>query len=188
MAEKTAAQRTSEAQAVHGAARIRGIGGRLIMKLPAEASLKLPSRGQVAVDAVVNGHAFAAVLEPDGMKGHWLSIDDDLQRALGVDAGAAVTFVLQPAEAWPEPDLPLDFQNALAGAPETAELWKDITAMARWEWVRWINATKNPKTRQRRIETALSKLVSGKRRPCCFDLSSCTDPELAKNGKLAEAE
>lgn len=25
---------------------------------------------------------------------------------------------------------------------------------------------------------------NGKRRPCCFDLASCTDPELARSGKL----
>ena len=57
--------------------------------------------------------------------------------------------------------------------------------MARWEWVRWINSTRVVKTRERRIEVGLSKLEDGKRRPCCFDLSSCTDPELSKSGKLA---
>ena len=56
--------------------------------------------------------------------------------------------------------------------------------MARWEWVRWINATRNLATRERRVEVAVSKLRSGKRRPCCFDLASCTDPELSKNGML----
>ena len=59
--------------------------------------------------------------------------------------------------------------------------------MARWEWVRWVSATGNPATRQRRVEVSVSKLTSGKRRPCCFDLSSCTDPDLSRNGKLVEA-
>ena len=59
-----------------------------------------------------------------------------------------------------------------------------ITPMARWEWVRWVNATKNPDTRKRRVEVSISKMSHGKRRPCCFDLASCTDPELSKNGKL----
>jgi hypothetical protein len=65
-------------------------------------------------------------------------------------------------------------------------LWKGITPMARWEWVRWINATRNLQTRERRVEVSLSKLRSGKRRPCCFDLAACTDPDLSKNGKLVE--
>ena len=56
--------------------------------------------------------------------------------------------------------------------------------MARWEWVRWVGATKNPDTRAKRVDVSISKLRAGSRRPCCFDLSSCTDPELSKNGKL----
>ena len=59
--------------------------------------------------------------------------------------------------------------------------------MARWEWVRWVGATKNPQTRERRVEVSIDKLRNGKRRPCCFDLSSCTDPELSKSGKLIDA-
>jgi hypothetical protein len=50
--------------------------------------------------------------------------------------------------------------------------------------VRWVNATKNPDTRGRRVEVSISKMNNGKRRPCCFNLSSCTDPDLSKNGKL----
>ncbi|HEU4888608.1 MAG TPA: YdeI/OmpD-associated family protein, partial [Thermoanaerobaculia bacterium] len=56
--------------------------------------------------------------------------------------------------------------------------------MARWEWVRWVNATKNSDTRKRRVEVSISKMSHGKRRPCCFDLASCTDPDLSRNGKL----
>jgi hypothetical protein len=52
--------------------------------------------------------------------------------------------------------------------------------------VRWVNATANPATRQRRIEVGISKLDGGKRRPCCFDLSACTDPAVAKSGKLLD--
>ena len=59
--------------------------------------------------------------------------------------------------------------------------------MARWEWVRWVNATRNPVTRRRRVDVSISKMSNGKRRPCCFDLSTCTDPELSRNGKLVES-
>ena len=99
-----------------------------------------------------------------------------------------MTLEVEPTKDWPEPDIPEDFQTALGDAPEIASLWKDITPMARWEWVRWITATKNPETRKRRVEVGISKLRSGKRRPCCFDLAACTDPDLSKNGKLIEAE
>ena len=168
------------------AAQVRKTGGSTIVRLPDEASAQLPSRGQVAVNGVMNGHAFHAVLEPDGRRGHWLKVGEKLRQALAVSPGDTVTLDVEPAEDWPEPDIPGDFQAALDDAPDIAGSWQSITPMARWEWVRWINATRNPRTRERRVDVAVSKLRAGKRRPCCFDLAACTDPDLAKNGKLTE--
>ncbi len=158
-----------------------------IVRLPEKASAKLPSRGQVAVQGTINGHEFKTVLEPDGSGGHWMRVDGKLQRAAAVSAGETVRLEIESIKDWPEPNLPEDFQTALAAAPlKIQDLWKDITPMARWEWVRWVNETRNPDTRKRRVEVSISKMTSGKRRPCCFDLSSCTDPYLSQNGRLLE--
>lgn len=156
-----------------------------ILRLPADASKSLPSRGQVAVRGTLGGHEFQTVLEPDGDAGHWMKVDKQLQKAAAVKPGNTVALDIQTVKAWPEPELPKDLGAALADAPTAIRgIWHEITPMARWEWVRWVNATKNPDTRQRRVEVTISKLQAGKRRPCCFDLSACTDPDLAKNGKL----
>jgi len=48
--------------------------------LPELASEKLPSRGQVAVQATINGHRFQTVLEPDGYLGHWMRIEEEQQQ------------------------------------------------------------------------------------------------------------
>ncbi len=81
--------------------------------------------------------------------------------------------------------MPADLRASLAVAPaEVRDLWRVITPMARWEWVRWVNETKNPDTRKKRVAVSISKLSDGKRRPCCFNLASCTDPELSRSGKL----
>jgi len=37
-----------------------------------------------------------------------------------------------------------------------------------------------------RVDVSISKMKSGKRRPCCFNVSACTDPDLWKNGRLLE--
>jgi hypothetical protein len=159
-----------------------------IVRLPGQVSGCLPSRGQVAVEGTINGHDFATVLEPDGLKGHWFKVDEELQRAAGVRAGDRITVTIEPTRDWPEPGVPADLAQALAAAPQRIrDMWSDITPMARWEWVRWIGATANPATRQRRVEVSISKMNSGKRRPCCFDLSACTEPALSKNGKLLGA-
>ncbi|MGH3273175.1 MAG: YdeI/OmpD-associated family protein [Streptosporangiaceae bacterium] len=169
-------------------ARLDEVASSTIMRLPGTASGRLPSRGQVAVEGTINGHLFATVLEPDGLKGHWVRVDQQLQRTVGLRAGDSVTVTIEVARDWPEPVVPSDLAQALASAPEKVrELWGGVTPMARWEWVRWLNATASPSTRQRRVEASISKMNSGKRRPCCFDLSACTDPALSRNGKLLDA-
>jgi hypothetical protein len=169
-------------------ARLSTIDTSTIMRLPEHASARLPSRGQVAVQGSINGYEFRTVLEPDGVKGHWMKIDQELQEAADLGAGDSVSVAIEATRDWPEPTVPPDLAAALTGAPqEIREIWNDITPMARWEWVRWVNATANPATRQRRVEVTISKMSNGKRRPCCFDLSACTDPSLSKNGKLLGA-
>ncbi|MFC7457025.1 YdeI/OmpD-associated family protein [Brachybacterium sp. GCM10030267] len=188
MAARTASQSDSKAPAIQGHARVRAIGERLILPLPDEASAQLPSRGQVAVTGELNGVALETVVEPDGRKGHWLSIDTDLRQSAGLHDGDTVAFTLTPSATWPEPEIPEDLGTALSEAEDLEQTWASITPMARWEWVRWVRATKNPDTRARRVDVSIDKLRSGKRRPCCFDLASCTDPELSKSGKLLEIE
>ncbi|MCF8587654.1 YdeI/OmpD-associated family protein [Gordonia liuliyuniae] len=168
-------------------AQIDEVNGQTIVRLPAEASAALPSRGQVAVTGSIDGHDYATVVEPDGNRGHWIRLDEPLASALGA-AGTVVATTIVPAEQWPEPVVPDDFRSALDDAADIAQLWREITPMARWEWVRWVQATKNPTTRARRVDVGVSKLRDGKRRPCCFDLSSCTDPNVAKSGVLIGAK
>ncbi len=158
-----------------------------VLRLPEKASVKLPSRGQVAVKGTINGNGFQTVVEPDGYFGHWMRIEGKLQRIAALSAGDTATVEMEPLKDWPEPNVPQDLDTALAAAPQKIrELWKGITPMARWEWVRWVNATQNPDTRKRRVVVSISKMKSGKRRPCCFNLAACTDPNLSKNGRLIE--
>jgi hypothetical protein len=168
-------------------ATLSAVGTSTMVRLPETASKDLPSRGQVAVHGTINGVEFQTVLEPDGELGHWMRVDDTLQHAAGLSVGDTVPLGIEVTKDWPEPGVPQDLATALAAAPqEIQNLWNEITPMARWEWVRWVNATKNPDTRTRRVEVSISKMNSGKRRPCCFNLSACTDPDLSKNGRLLE--
>jgi hypothetical protein len=167
-------------------ATLHTIGKSTLLRLPEKASVKLPSRGQVAVQGTINGHQFQTVLEPDGNFGHWMRIDRKLKESTALSAGDSAMLEIESVKDWPEPSVPQDLKTALAAAPQKIQdLWKEITPMARWEWVRWVNATPNPDTRKRRVEVSISKMKSGKRRPCCFNLAACTDPNLSKNGRLA---
>ena len=110
-----------------------------------------------------------------------MRVDEKLQQTAGISAGDTATLEIDSTKDWPEPSVPQDLETALAAAPQKIqELWKDITPMARGEWVRWVNATKIPDTRKRRVEVAISKMDSGKRRPCCSTLPHAPTPTYQK--------
>ncbi len=160
----------------------------VILPVPESESVKLPSRGQVSVTGTMNGREFQTVLEPDGRWSHWIRVSGELQKTAGVNSGDMVAIEITTSGVWPEPIVPEDFKKALDVAPrKVKEKWKDITSMARWEWIRWVNATGSMDTRAVRIEKSVSKLNGKHRRPCCFNLAACTDPHLAKSGRLIEA-
>lgn len=64
--------------------------------------------------------------------------------------------------------LPIDFKKALGTSLGATETWKDITPLARNEWICWVISAKQQETRERRITRAIENLTKGKRRPCCW--------------------
>lgn len=179
-------KKASIVSTIHFETKLFKIGSWIILRLPESASAKLPSRGQTMVEGTINGFHFQTPLEPDGRLSHWFRLDKAIRDAIHVDAGDAVTLAIQPIKEWPEPNVSADLKDALAAVPQAHALWKKITPMARWEWVRWIRATNRLETRKRRIEVACSKLKAGKRRPCCWNRNLCTEPYVSKNGVLRE--
>ncbi|MCE9619179.1 MAG: YdeI/OmpD-associated family protein [Planctomycetes bacterium] len=79
---------------------------------------------------------------------------------------------LPPSSVEPEPKVPTAFRTALAAAPKAKAQWKDLTPIARRDFVTWMESAKQSETRTRRIEKACSMLAAGKRRPCCYSIVS----------------
>ena len=171
---------------IHFNAKLFRIGSWTLILLPNSASAKLPSRGMTMVKGTINGFRFQAVLEPDGKGSHWFKVDKSMREAAGSNAGDTVTLAIELVKEWPEPEVPADLKTALAASPQAHALWTKITPGARWDWIRWIRSTKNAETRKRRIEVTLSKFKDGKRRPCCFNRTLCTEPYVSNNGVLLE--
>jgi len=158
----------------------------LVLRLPDDASKQLPSRGQVMVKGMINDVVFQTALEPDGNGGHWLNIDKAMQKSANIVSGKPVTLAIESTKDWPEPNIPKDLQSTLDANPDVYELWMDTTPMARWEWIRWIQSTNSPATRQKRIMVSCDKMRKGWRRPCCFNRNMCCVPEVSKSGVLLE--
>lgn len=148
----------------------KGAAGAFVV-LSKAASAKLPTRSMVSVEGTLADAPFKATLAPDGEGSHWLKLPATLLRKAGVQAGDAVELAIAPATKEPEPRLPADLKRTLAADAAALATWKDITAIARRDWIHWITSGKKAETRVKRIGVAVDKLARGDRRACCFDRS-----------------
>ena len=64
--------------------------------------------------------------------------------------------------------LPADLRKALAGNSVALDAWRDITPLARNEFICWVEDAKKVETRTRRIRRTQEELEEGLRRPCCW--------------------
>lgn len=149
------------------------------LRLPQEVSARLPSRGMVSVEGVLNGVPFQATLEPDGEGGHWMKVEEDLRETATAEIGQSVEIEIVPAKVELEPKAPHELLAALASAaPKARDVWAATTPLARRDWVQWIESARKPETRLKRIASACDMLAQGKRRPCCFDRSGMYSKSL----------
>ena len=64
--------------------------------------------------------------------------------------------------------LPRALRLALIANPSALDAWKDITPLARNEFICWVEDAKQERTRERRIRRTREELEEGQRRPCCW--------------------
>ncbi|MGE4232025.1 MAG: YdeI/OmpD-associated family protein [Bacteriovoracia bacterium] len=63
---------------------------------------------------------------------------------------------------------PADLLKAITSNPQSKKTWKEITPLARNEWICWVTSAKKSETRKKRVDRARKDLSGGKRRPCCW--------------------
>lgn len=71
--------------------------------------------------------------------------------------------------------MPSDLNDALQANAVALAAWRDITVLARNEFICWVENAKLIETRQRRVKRTIEELNEGKRRPCCWP--GCTHRE-----------
>src|SRR3954453_4886352 len=117
---------------IHFEAKLFEINSWIILRLPEDASEKLPSRGMTMVSGTINGVAFKTLLEPDGRyapgqePSHWFRLDKKLLDDARAETAVIIHVPLEPTKEWIEPEVPEDLQKALATSPKAEALWNDI--------------------------------------------------------------
>lgn len=64
--------------------------------------------------------------------------------------------------------VPPDLRKALQADKGALAKWEDITALARNEWICWVESVKTPEIRSQHVERTVAELNEGMRRPCCW--------------------
>ena len=72
-------------------------------------------------------------------------------------------------------ELPDDLRDGLSSSEAALTAWRDITPLARNEFICWVEDAKKPVTRERRVRRTREELEEGMRRPCCWP--GCTHRE-----------
>ena len=87
-----------------------------------------------------------------------------------------------------EPRVPTDLRKAFAADPKGKAQWRNLTPIARRDFISWIDSAKQQETRRRRSERACSMLAAGKRRPCCYSIVSLDLHLALKATPMAKAQ
>jgi len=64
--------------------------------------------------------------------------------------------------------MPADLKNALASDSRAKVVWRNITPLARNEWICWVISVKKTETRMSHVKRTVKELNEGMRRPCCW--------------------
>lgn len=114
------------------------------------------SKGRIPVKITVDGHSFRSTIVPMGGK-HLMTFNKQMREATGYKAGDRIHILLERDAEPRTVDMPADIRSALTGQGLWDALLK-YTYSHQKEVLDWINDTKNPETRARRISKLAEKL------------------------------
>ncbi len=152
---------------------------RLVLPIPAAEAAKL--RDMQTVEGMINTQRFRAALIPQE-DGSWvLPVNAAMQRGSGASAGDTVSVAVLGPE--PDPLPPQDLQAEFDMSPEAVANWEQLTMLGKRDWIRWIEDTKSPETRARRVARTVEQLSKGKRRACCVNVYGFMECRIQEDSK-----
>ena len=133
------------------------------IEIPAEVLAALDAGKKPPVRLTVNGYAYrSTVATVDGRP--MVGFNSDHRAASGLNGGDSVEVDIELDTEPRTVDLPDDFRAALEADPEAFQTFNKLSNSNKGFHVSNVTGTKNPETRQRRIEKAIAALHEGKPR------------------------
>jgi len=122
------------------------------------------AKGQVKVKAVFDGVVeYRGSLVKMGTPFHTLGITKDIRYLLGKTFGDEIRVEIEKDTEPREVILPDDVSALLKANPKAGKFFEGLSYTDKKEFIRWIDMTKNPDTRERRKKIFLEKLLENKK-------------------------
>jgi hypothetical protein len=130
------------------------------MVVPQQVVADLGSSKRPAVRVTINGYSYRSTIAV--MSGRFmLPVSAEVRQGAGVKAGDVVDVEVELDTAPRELTVPDDFQQALNADAEARRFFESLSYSNRQRFVLNVEGTKNPETRKRRIDSAITKLRAG---------------------------
>jgi hypothetical protein len=161
-AAKVAAMKESAGRIEFVTLMVNAAGGALSLPIPKDVSHALGSRARVEVKGTVNGKPMRAPAMPDGKGGHSIGISREMQDLFGARVGERVKVVLELIAQDAPVEAPPDMNRVLQHNLQAKAHWEKFAPPQRRAWVQYVDSSRKPEERQRRISEAVQRIALGK--------------------------
>jgi hypothetical protein len=129
------------------------------IEVPRDVNESLGLRGRPKIQAIIAGHPYRGSLMPLGDGTYALGVLKAIQEAAGVKSGDAITVELEIDSAPRTVEPPADLAKALVRDKRAAAAWDELSFTDKKEIARSLEEAKRPETRERRLASALARLL-----------------------------
>lgn len=140
-----------------------GDGGVFVV-LPFSVADVYGTRGQVPVQATIDGYPYQGSAVPLGDGHHALHVLKQIRRAIDKTLGDTVRVTLSRDVTERKMEAPADLAEQLAANPKAAACFAKLAYTHQREYVRWLEGAKKPETRTRRLGEIVEMLAQGRKR------------------------
>ncbi len=147
-----------------GAKIIAGMGGGAGVEFPYDVETEFGTRGNVPVQATLDGEPYRGSLMNCGIAHHTLGVLKDVRAKIGKGPGDSIDVVVWRDEEERTVEIPAAFKSRLQIEGLLAGFEK-LSYTHRKEYCRWIDEAKKEETRQNRITKAIAMLRKGVKTP-----------------------
>ena len=133
-------------------------GSSAMVELPAEVGQALGKTGAMPVRCRINNIEFRTSISPTGIGTHTMVLNQQLRREAGFKAGDDVLLRLELDDEPRVVEIPADVQAALKASPAVLTRFSKLSYSHKKEYMDYIESSKTPQTRARRIAQLLAKL------------------------------